>query len=592
MKRTCLLVLLTVSALLLGWHLHIHPDYASTPAPPPAPAPQASVLLVPLDGRPPCRQLIIDSGAMAGIDIVTPPDELRDYYSQPGDTAGLRPWLQAHLAGQQAAILSIDQLLYGGLLAARENTATPAQIADLCDYLRALHAAHPDVPLYAFSILPRLTPQDGIDGYQERRDLVRYSRLRGEQAAGLPVDTDELTRLEQAIPPASLARYLAHFAENRLLNEQLSLLAQDGVLHLLVLGQDDGERYSIPNIEKEALRTYLVGHGITAQQVCITHGADEIALSLLARWYNEQQGYTPRIYVDYDQPASATRTMPYMAVDNATTAAEKIALLGGTSVTSPDDADCTLLIATRDNEQDTLDARAATAQRLAAALQAGQRLALVDLSKHFTAEETVLPLLLQEQAPLLNLTAYAGWNTASNAIGTATAQASLYLAARRATRTTNSPATPASTTTSPASNTSNTTVTNETIQATDTEPAAYYTEYQRIRLLTSRLLEDYCYLKDGIATVNDTLKKAGYENTADLNLEQNYRWATAMLQRQTAEDTRQLLHAPALRQPFTLQLPDGAHAYRLRSLTSETSYPWPRTFEIHLTTTPCLEQLP
>lgn len=568
MKKTLSLCLLVIGLLLLGWHLYIHPAPASVPAPPPAPAYTSSILLVPLDGRPPCRQLVIDSGAMAGVEVVTPPAEMRDYYSQPGDTTALRDWLQENIAGRQAVILSIDQLLYGGLLTAREKSASPAQVTELLAYLQNLHAAHPEVPIYAFSILPRLTPQDTIDGYQERRDLVRYSRLKGQEAAGEPVDTTELARLEQAIPADSMARYLAHFTENRELNEQLSQLAQAGVLKLLVLGQDDGERYSIPNIEKEALRTYLDAQNINASQVCITHGADEIALSLLARIVNAAAGCTPSIYLDYDQPASAERVMPYMAVSNAATAAEKINLMGGTIATASETADCTLFIVTRDNEQDTRDARAATAKRISSALQAGQQLALVDLSKHFTAEETVLPLLLQEPTPLLNLTAYAGWNTASNAIGTASAQASLYLAARHV----------------------NTCAVNAN-ETTDTEPPAYYTEYQRIRLLTNRLLEDYCYLKDDIATVNDNLKKAGYTNTADLNLEQNYRWANAMLQRLNKEDTRQLIHTPALLTTFTLPLPNGPRRYRLRSLTSETSYPWPRTFEIHLETTPYLEAL-
>ena len=555
---TGLLCLCCLLGLMACWHLRLHPDAATSPASPAAATPASQVVLMPLDGRPPCLQLVRDSGAMADIDVVTPPGELRDYYSQPGDTMALRRWLQDNLAGRQAAILSIDQLLYGGLLAAREKEASPEQIDSLIAFLRTLHAAHPDVPLYAFSILPRLTPQDTIDGYQERRDLIAYSRLQGRAAAGEPVDQDELQRLHDAIPQSSLQRYLAHFEENKLLNEKLSQLAKEGTLHLLVLGQDDGERYSIPNIEKEALRQYLRDNSITEQQVFLTHGADEIALSLLARWQNEVLGRTPRVYTDCDQPASGTRVMPYMAVSNEETAREKIALLGGETAAEPHAADFTLFLTARDNEKDAADARPAAVQVIGKALRSGRQLALVDLSKHFAAEETILPLLLQQKLPLLQLCSYAGWNTASNAIGTATAQASLYLGAR-------------------------------TLQSDD--ETAYRTEYQRIRLLANRMLEDYCYLKDGISTVNDSLKKAGYTNTADLNLEQNYRWANAMLQRDMQEESRRLPYLPALQTPFTLSLPSGTNTYRLKQLKCETSYPWPRTFEIYLETSPYIEQI-
>ena len=49
----------------------------------------------------------------------------------------------------------------------------------------------------------------------------------------------------------------------------------------------------------------------------------------------------------------------------------------------------------------------------------GQPTALVDLSKHFDSAETVLPQLIEAGFPVNRLLAYAGWNTTSNALGTA-----------------------------------------------------------------------------------------------------------------------------------------------------------------------------
>ena len=125
---TILLVAVLIGAMLCLWHLKIHPTMVSTPVSPSS-ATRDAIVLVPLDGRPPCRQFVIDAGQLTGTDVVTPPGELRDYYSQPGDTEGIRPWLMASLAGKKAAILSIDQLLYGGLLAAREKQA-PEDLQD------------------------------------------------------------------------------------------------------------------------------------------------------------------------------------------------------------------------------------------------------------------------------------------------------------------------------------------------------------------------------------------------------------------------------------------------------------------------------
>lgn len=550
--RICLAVIIII--LTAGWHFRTN---FTTSAPCLSPPQQAekTVILLPLDGRPPCKQFVIDAGRIAGFTVLTPPAELQDYYSAPGDIYGMRHWLQENISQSQAAIISIDQLLYGGLLAAREGSAPEDKQQELIDFLRQLHRAHPDIPLLAFSILPRQTPQDTIDGYQERKDLLAYSRLRGRQAAGLAIDDAELARLSAAIPPVSLQKYLAHFAENTALNEKLITLVEEGVLARLVLGQDDGEPYSIPNIEKEKIRQQLAAKNIPPAKVTLTHGADEIALTMLAAYENNLTGFQPRIYTAYNHPQTPAKIMPYMAVNLAVTAQEKIQLIGGQETTSPDEADFILYISANDYAADTVSSRKYASQEISSFLLGHQPLALVDLSKHFTAQEALLPLLLDGTAPLNKLTAYAGWNTASNSIGTAVAAASLYTSAQQ--------------------------------QAPDLATAAAIAQ-ANINFLHNRLLEDYFYLKGDIDMVNHSLQKAGYHNTADLDLEHNWRWANYMLQTSMHKHLAAYKNAPALKAPADFSTPAGQFTLTLTDLQMELSYPWPRTFEIFLETTPQL----
>ena len=313
-------MLITLAGFAL-WHLH-HIAPLGQPLALSQVSPKGRITLLPLDGRPPCRQFVINGGKIAGIEISVPPSELQDYYSLPGNTQGMREWLSQDLEGSSAALISSDQLLHGGLLAAREKNASHGEVDSLIGYLRELHEKNPQVPLYAFSILPRLTPQDSIDGYQERKDLVAYSRLVGKKAAGLEVDEAELMRLEKAIPSQSLSAYLAHFKENEYLNQKLIDLTKEGVLTQLVLGQDDGEAYSIPNIEKSALLGYIAASGLDSSRVFLTHGADEIALTLLAEIENHRTGYAPKVFLDCNAPETADKIMPYMAVAMAATARE------------------------------------------------------------------------------------------------------------------------------------------------------------------------------------------------------------------------------------------------------------------------------
>ena len=581
MVRSGLLAFLLLAALAF-YHFSLHPAAALTPITPIRTL-SSRVLLVPLDSRPPCRQHVVDLGRIGGIDVMTPPNECMDYYSQPGDTAAMRDWLMQEAHPGDAVIISIDQLLFGGLLAAREQAAPPARQDALVAYLRAFRAAHPDVPVYAFSILPRLTPQDTIDGYDERRALIAYSRLVGKRAAGLAVGDDELAALRAKISDESLATYEAHFRENGELNEKLVALTKDGTLTRLVLGQDDGEPYGIPNIEKSSIQLTIDALGLTDKQCFLTHGADEIAQTLLAAYVCEQHDYHPRITVTTTDPGAKTRVMPYMAVDCATVAEEKIRLIGGTPTSDEKDANLTLFLSANDSDEGSLDMRQAAvdyfarelgnvdgtaheksgnadetadkksvaAHAAASSKNASHPIALVDLSKHFDAAEPLLPLLMGRDIPVTRLAAYAGWNTTSNAIGTALAAATIREACKR------EPLTP------------------DEARALAAESA---------RFLQNRILEDYFYLKADINPLNHALKKAGYTNTADLDLEHNHRWATQMLQQKLAQQTAIYKHTKSLRAPFPV--PQTGEQLAIYDLHTDASFPWPRTFEIYLETTP------
>ena len=557
MKKRLLSLILFLAALILLRHSAL--PAAPSPVPvPPTEQTEQKIVLVPLDGRPPCRQFVIDAGHIGAFDVQVPPSSLQDYYSLPGDTEGMKAWVKESAPGSHALILSIDQLLYGGLLAAREREAPQEAMDSLITFLRELHRANPGLPIYAFSILPRLSPQDTIDGYEERRDLMKYSRLVGKRAAGLPVDETEIRRLEEKIPPKSMETYRSHFEENKLLNQRLAELAAEGTLTRLVLGQDDGEKFGIPNIEKEELLSYLRQRGISEEKVFLTHGADEIALTLLAEIKCKDTGYRPKIFVEYNSPKTADTIMPYMAVSIRDSAEEKLRMLHAHSSGSREDADAALFLSANDREEDTLGSRLPSARKLKQLAETGHRVAIVDLSRHFSAEETLFPLLLQENAPLNSFLAYAGWNTTSNAIGTALAQSLLFLAREKEIK---------------------------------NKGEALALCRRSLTFLHNRYLEDFYYLKDVIDKVNIRLKRAGYRNTADLDLEHNFQWANAMLRDAMRDYAAVYQKKPSVSAPFRVETPEGPVLLRLKELRVSAGYPWPRTFEIDLRSTLYLEEL-
>ena len=514
-------------------------------------SPSHNILLVPLDSRPPCLDLVMETAKLTETKIIVPPSGIMDYYSQPGDTEKIKSWTLENIKECDAAIISVDQLLHGGLLASREAKKTWDDAQKTIDFLISLHNEHPDVPLYVFSVLPRLSPPDSIDGRDERRDLMRYSRLSDIVSQAKPPTKDALTELEQLrekIPPKSLAHYENLFKYNEKLNEELIELTKNGIIYELVIGLDDGEKYGIPNIERRNLETKIAQID-TAHKITVTHGADEIALSILAAIEATRENYNAKIFVSYNDDAAANMTMPYMAISNEESVKEKINMMN-CKLSSQKDADFTLFISSFDTP--LLSARKKNADYIKNAIDSKKHISLVDLSKNFKAEETLLPRLIKNATPIHSLTAYAGWNTASNSIGTAIAHAVLYEIGLRRCKSEN-----------------------DIVKLCE----------KQFALLDERFIDDCFYQKDIIDGINHSLRKENYRDINDLDLEHNSIWANAMLQTAIKKRADILSSSEAYRAPMTISLQnDQTINISATSLKADAYFPWPRTFEIRVTT--------
>ncbi len=505
------------------------------------------ILFVPLDTRPQCQKTVIEAGAMAQIEVATPPSEIMDYYTRPGDTKAIQQWLLENIAASDGAIISVDQLLHGGLLASREAGTKADESKQLTDFLRRLKQAAPDKPLYVFSVLPRITPPPTLES--DSKKIIKLSRLADE--ISIFGNSDDIELFEKLLNDEDVSRadwqtYTELFRRNTQLNKELVKLADEGIITQLVIGQDDGEDFGVPNTEKRALANFCHSLGISRDKVMLTKGADEVALSLLASYTAQHHGYVPRVYVEYNDESAAGMIMPFMAGSVSSTVREKLQLAHARQVSSPDEADLILYVFIGDD--DNLATRRSSAAKIKSYLEEGRKLALVDLSYHFTGQECVFPQLLQQEVPINSLTAYAGWNTASNSIGTALANAVIYNAASSG------------------------------LHGGD----MLSLENSRLELLYSRILEDYYYLKDVIDGINFTLTSHGYANVNDLDMEHNYLWMNDLLQKAMERRAEELWHSRSAQIPYELH--SGTNVYYLvpRYLHAETFFPWPRTFEIYM----------
>lgn len=532
-------IILIICSILLVKDLCLHQALPSSiPLRLAQPTPTQSVLLLPLDSRPVCSTMVQKLGTLAGLNVILPPKSYLDNYQTPSDRQKLFQWLQTNQLLCDYSIISADNLLHGGLLAARMNTATPSEEDELLKQL-------PITKQQAiFSVIPRLLVSDQLlpDRWYQYQ-LMRYSQLADMvRITGSFALTQELRRTEAKIPAKVLDKYRSRYQQSDRFNLGLLKLATDD--RQITFGQDDASPIGLPHASAVRLQS-----SITAQQkqkqARLTYGADEIATLLLTRYYLQQSGWQPKVYLHYASPEAEGADMPYMAVCVGAALRNQLKLIGASEVSTPDSAD---LICYVNCGNDDFRPSAKQAQELQQMLDQDYKVALIDSSTNFEAEELLLPQLLANNVPINKLAAYAAWNTFSNSSGTALAQGLLFCGRLRQLQT----------------------------AGADTERlAALFAA--NLNFTAERILEDYYYQKLVHPQLRQKLEAFGI-NPVELDSED--KTATEQyIQGKLSLQAYKLLHDNLGRTPFYQQ---NGQSYYLRDLSVGAKLPWARIFEVEL----------
>lgn len=535
-------IILIICSILLVKGLCLHQALPSSiPLKLKQPTPTQSILLLPLDSRPVCSTMVQKLGTLASLNVILPPKSYLDNYQTPSDRQKLFPWLQKNQLLCDYSIISADNLLHGGLLAARMNTATPSEEDELLKQLRQLPITKQQA---IFSVIPRLLVSDQLlpDRWYQYQ-LMRYSQLADMvRITGSFALTQELRRTEAKIPAKVLDKYRSRYQQSDRFNLGLLKLATDD--RRITFGQDDASPIGLPHASAVKLQSSIAAQQ-KQKQAQLTYGADEIATLLLTRYYLQQSGWQPKVYLHYASPEAEGADMPYMAVCVGAALRNQLKLMGVSEVSTPDSAD---LICYVNCGNDDFRPSAKQVQELRQMLDQGYKVALVDSSANFEAEELLLPQLLANNVQVNKLAAYAAWNTFSNSSGTALAQGLIFCGRLRQL---------------------------QAAGAAADQLAALYAA--NLNFTAERILEDYYYQKLVHPQLRQKLEAFGI-NPVELDSED--KTATEQyIQGKLSLQAYKLLHDNLGRTPFYQQ---NGQSYYLRDLSVGAKLPWARIFEVEL----------
>ncbi len=426
------------------------------------------LVCLPLDDRPVNYDYLRELAAIADIEIDLPPRQALGNPWRSSQHHELIKWLGNSARKADALLVAIDTLGYGGLIPSRTSNETVEHVLDRLSILKTLKSERPDLPILAYSVILRISRTDSSEeekNYwgQYGKRMFRLSYLEHKSALGEANSAEqvECRSIRSQIPTVIYEDYLQGRTRNHEVNRAMLDWLVEGVFDYLILPQDDTADYGWNIAEARRLQAAIRQKGVSARAITYP-GADEIGSLLLARYACNLTGFTLKVWPRFSSQASENVITSYEDRPMRELLKAHLAPLGGILAASPAEADLSLFInapaksqgvadvqiliagglddparlsvLTQDEYIRTTIAEMTTPQRnieefihaMEAELKSGRPVALADVAFVNGADLFLLQQLIASGLTA-KLTAYAGWNTAGNTLGTVLAQAVLNL---------------------------------------------------------------------------------------------------------------------------------------------------------------------
>ncbi len=158
------------------------------------------ILLIPLDDRPPCLQFPVRMGLIGDAEIVAPPSELLGKFTDAGKSDLIIEWIkQQDLKSFDAAIISVDMLAYGGLVAMRVHETDDQTALKRLAFIKEMRKAAPQMKIYGSSVIMRLAPTGTGANEAYRANLAEWAEISVD-----PTMKAKTAALEAKIPARSV----------------------------------------------------------------------------------------------------------------------------------------------------------------------------------------------------------------------------------------------------------------------------------------------------------------------------------------------------------------------------------------------------
>ncbi|MGV3467299.1 MAG: DUF4127 family protein [Heyndrickxia sp.] len=404
------------------------------------------ILYIPLDERPCNYSFPAELAEGTDFNIVRPGISIMGNKKTPGDVERLWTWLFKEAKDADGAILSLDTLLYGGIIPSRLHSFSIEECENRLTGLRKLKEINPKLVTFAFNLImrcPQYSSSDEEPDYYEDWGTEIFQQGYIKQRIQLEVATEEeksrLAEIEKVLPSKFLEDYLSRREINTQVNKAAIQYVKDKTIDFMIVPQDDSAPYGLTANDQQKLREHISNLGVELS-VYMYPGADEVGCTLLGRMINHFKNCRPLVYPHFSSVQGPFVIPKYEDRPLYESLKYQIIAAGGLLASSLNDADMVLLVNT---PGETMMEAVSQKKPLISYNVFRNIVELTEYADYVTRHlkkpcvvadiafanggDLSLIKLLNEKQLLFEIAGYAGWNTSSNTLGTCIAQGMIYL---------------------------------------------------------------------------------------------------------------------------------------------------------------------
>lgn len=394
------------------------------------------VIYLPLDERP-CNYYF--AGRIAEgteVELIAPRRDALGDKKTAADFEKIKDFLLSNAEGADSFVISLDMLLYGGIVPSRLHHLTESELDRRLSVISEIKKINPEARVYAFALImrcPKYSSSDEEPDYYEYcgEEIFRTGQIKHKRDLGL-VDESEADKLlsEYAI---KTGEHLSDFEHRREINRNMLIKVVKMLgnsIDFLIIPQDDSAEFGYTSMDREAIKDELSKRGLSL--VAMYPGADEVGMTLLARAACDYKGVNPGIYCHKAHKDCLEVTPLYEDRPLGKTLPHQVESAGCVMTDSSEGADIQLFLnypardpvevfeePTEGYKMRDLDG---FTDKICRSIREGRVTALADGAYCNGGDREILTKLAGK-TDLMSLSAYAGWNTSSNTLGTVICQA-------------------------------------------------------------------------------------------------------------------------------------------------------------------------